>query len=114
MHQHRRLPGHHLHQLRVVVPEGQHTGSGEEVDEHVAVDVPHEAARALGDGDRQVARVGAGAGLPPVLAGQELRRARPGEVGPDVGTGQGVGRVDGHRTLLEDVVATGVFSSTNR
>lgn len=53
------LLGRHPDQLGVAVAQGEHPGPGQEVDEDVAVDVPHEAARRLGQGDRQVAGVGA-------------------------------------------------------
>jgi hypothetical protein len=87
----------HLHPL--AHPLGQHRQLG--VDELVlhrgrevqAVGVAHEAARRLGQGDRQVAGVGAGVGLPAPLAGQQGRRPRAGQVALDVRAGQGRAKV---------------------
>ena len=44
----------------MIVSEREHAGTGEEVDEHVAVDILDVRALCTGDADRQPARIGAG------------------------------------------------------
>jgi hypothetical protein len=68
--------GHRLDQLRVIVSKRQHPGTGEEVDEDIAVEVPDEAAGRLRDRDRQMSRIHPGVGLPPALPGEQFGRAR--------------------------------------
>ena len=77
------LIGHRPDQIGVIVPQRKHTGSGEKVDEDIAVDVRDKAAGGLGDGDRQMPRIGPGVGLPPSLPGQQLGRAGSGQVTTD-------------------------------
>jgi hypothetical protein len=50
------LLGRHPDELGVAVPQREHAGAGQEVDEDVAVDVAHEAAGGLGRRERQVTR----------------------------------------------------------
>ena len=67
-----------LDQLRVVVAEREHAGAGQEIDEHVAIDIPDKATVRLGDGDRQMARVRAGIRLPVCLACKQFGGSRTG------------------------------------
>ena len=68
------LIGHRPDQIGVIVPQRKHTGSGEKVDEDIAVDVRDKAAGGLGDGDRQMPRIGPGVRLPSCRASSSAER----------------------------------------
>ena len=101
------LIGHRPDQIGVIVPQREHTGSGEKVDEDIAVDIHGKAAGGRGDGDRQMPRIGPGVGLPPSLPGQQLGRAGSGQVTTDArgierdGTGG-----QGHRAAPKQICGT--------
>ena len=72
------LLGDDPHQFRVAVAQGEHSGTCEEVDEHVAVEITDAAAGRLRDRDGEVPGVSTSAGLPSFLASQQLGRPRSG------------------------------------
>ena len=82
------LFGRDRHEFGVVMAKGQDTGAGEEVNEDIAVEVADEAAVRGVDGNRQVPRVGAGAGLVAILAGQQFGRPRTGKFTGDMRAGR--------------------------
>src|SRR5579862_1228272 len=72
-----------LDDFRMIVPEGEHTRTGEEVDEHVAIDVLDVRALCAGDADREPPWVGAGVRLAFRLPVEEPPRFRSGDRRPD-------------------------------
>ncbi|MEK8169019.1 hypothetical protein NKH77_01845 [Streptomyces sp. M19] len=57
-------------EFRVVVPEREHSGTCEKVDENIAVDIADETAVGVLDSDRKMAWIGAGVGLSGLLPGE--------------------------------------------
>jgi hypothetical protein len=64
------LLGRDPHQLGVVVPEREHPGSRQGVNENVSVEIADETTRHLVDRDREMSRIDPRIGLAPILFGE--------------------------------------------
>lgn len=76
----RKLALHGFDDLGVAVAEGKRARSGEEVDEHVSIEILHVRAQGALDRDRQVARVRPRVRLVRGLAFEQLGRAGAGKL----------------------------------